>query len=75
MKSTLDDKALLQGVRKKFAEEMVKKEVETLQYWRGELERILTKRPESLGTFQMEIQNFIRRMQNRIKMLKGSASD
>jgi hypothetical protein len=74
MKSALDDSALLKSMRKKFEEEMVRKEIETILYWKGELEKILTKRPESLGTFQMEIQNFIRRMQNRIKMLKGSSS-
>jgi hypothetical protein len=73
MKSALDETALLKGMRKKFEEEMAKKEIETLLYWKGELEKILTRRPESLGTFQMEIQNFIRRMQNRIKMLKTSA--
>ncbi len=45
--------------------------METILYWKGEIEKILAKRPESLGTFQMEIQNFIQRMQNRIKMLKS----
>jgi hypothetical protein len=74
MKSALDDSALLKSMRKKFEEEMVRKEIETILYWKGELEKILTKRPESLGTFQMEIQNFNRRMQNRIKMLKGSST-
>ena len=72
MKSEIDDPALLKGIKKKVEEEMAKKEIETILYWKGEMEKILAKRPESLGTFRMEIQTFIQRMQNRIKMLKGS---
>ena len=72
MKSEIEDATLMRGIKKKVEEEMTKKEIETTLYWKGEIERILSKRPESLGTFQMEIQNFIQRMQNRIKMLKSS---
>ncbi len=72
MKSEIGDSTLLKGIKKKVEEEITKKEIETVLYWKGEIEKILAKRPESLGTFQMEIQNFIQRMQNRIKMLKSS---
>ena len=59
-------------MRKQIENELAKKEMEALLYWKGELEKILGRRPESLGTFQLEIQNFIQRMQNRIKALKNS---
>ena len=72
MKPEKDDLTLIKGIKKRVEEEMTKKEVETILYWKGEIEKILAKRPESLGTFQMEIQNFIQRMQNRIRMLKSS---
>jgi len=72
MKKEIDDPALLKGLKKRVEEEMVRKEIETILYWKGEVEKILAKRPESLGTFQMEIQNFIQRMQNRIRVLKSS---
>jgi len=72
MKPEADEVALWKGMRKKIEEEMAKKEIETLLYWKGEVEKILGRRPESLGTFQLEIQNFIQRMQNRIKVLKTS---
>ncbi|HYB21284.1 MAG TPA: hypothetical protein VEH09_10150 [Thermodesulfobacteriota bacterium] len=72
MKSEIDDGTLLKGIKKKVEEEMIRREIETVLYWKGEIEKILSKRPESLGTLQMEIQNFIQRMQNRIKMLKSS---
>ncbi len=72
MKEETPDKAWLQGMKKKIEEEMVKKEIETTLYWKGEVEKILGKRPESLGTFQVEFQNFIQRMQNRLKVLRAS---
>jgi len=72
MKKEIDDPALLKGLKKRVEEEMVRKEIETILYWKGEVEKILAKRPEGLGTFQMEIQNFIQRMQNRIRVLKSS---
>ena len=72
MKPEGDKTAWVKGLRKKVEEEMAKKEIETLLYWKAEVEKILARRPESLGTFQLEIQNFIQRMQNRIKVLKNS---
>ena len=59
-------------MKKKVEEEMLKKEIDTLLYWKGELEKLVAKRPESLATFQIEIQNFIQRMQNRIRVIKSA---
>ena len=70
MKPDTADRTWLLGMGKKMEEEMARKEMETILYWKGEIEKILTKRPESLGTFQIEIQSFIQRMQNRIRVLK-----
>jgi hypothetical protein len=67
-----NEAAWVKGMRKKIENELAKKEIEALLYWKGELEKVLGRRPESLGTFQLEIQNFIHRMQNRIKVLKSS---
>jgi len=46
--------------------------MEAVFYWKGELEKVLSKRPESLGTLQIEVHNLIQRMQNRIKVLKST---
>jgi len=62
----------LKEMRKKIEEEMAKKEMETILYWKGEVEKILARRPESLGTLQIEIQNLTQRMQNRIRVLNTS---
>ena len=72
MKPEADETAWLKRMRKKIEEEMANKEIEVILYWKGEMEKILAKRHESLGTLQIETQNFIQRMQNRIKVLKNS---
>jgi hypothetical protein len=72
VKTGVDETTWLKEMRRKVEEEMAKKEIETILYWKGEMEKILAKRPESLGTLQIEMKNFTQRMQNRIKVLKNS---
>jgi hypothetical protein len=72
MKPGLDESAWAQEMRKKVEEEMTKKEIEAVLYWKGEVDRILAKRPESLAAFQVEVQNLLQRMNNRIRVLKDS---
>ncbi|MDI6755353.1 MAG: hypothetical protein QME78_13280 [Thermodesulfobacteriota bacterium] len=72
MKAEKEDLEWVKGMKKKMEEEMNKKEMETVLYWKGEMEKIMAKRPESLATFQLEIQNFLQRMQNRIRVLKAA---
>jgi hypothetical protein len=72
MSSEKEDRQWIKGMKKKVEEEMLRKEIDTLLYWKGELEKLVAKRPESLATFQIEIQNFIQRMQNRIRVIKSA---
>jgi hypothetical protein len=72
MNSEKEDRQWIKGMKKKVEEEMLKKEIDTLLYWKGELEKLVAKRPESLATFQIEIQNFLQRMQNRIRVIKNA---
>ncbi len=72
MRPALDESAWAKEMKKKVDEEMAKKEIEAVLYWKGEMEKILAKRPESLATLQIETQNFLQRMQNRVRVLKSS---
>jgi hypothetical protein len=74
MAPEFQDSKVLKGIQKKVEEEMTRKEMESLLYWKGELEKVVAKRSDSLATLRLEIQNYIQRMQNRIKMLKGTLS-
>ncbi len=69
-----EESKLLTGIRKKVEEEMTRKEIETLLYWKGELEKVVSKRSDNLATLRLEIQNYLQRMQNRVKILKNSLS-
>ncbi len=67
------DLASRQEMGKRIEEEMGKREADSVLYWKGEIEKILNKRNQSLGGLQLEFQNLAQRMQNRIKILKGSS--
>ncbi len=67
----MDEKAWIKEMKKKIEGDLVQKEIEAILYWKGEIEKIMSKRPESLATFQIEIQNLIQRMKNRLRMLKS----
>ncbi len=62
----------LKKMKAKVEEEISRKELESLEYWKGEIEKALVKRNAGLAALQFEIENVIQRMQNRIKMLKNA---
>lgn len=62
----------IKELKKKIEEEICKKEIETILYWKEELAKILAKRHESMGALQIDIQNFMQRMLNRVKVLRSS---
>jgi hypothetical protein len=68
----MEETAWVNKMKKKVEEEMTKKEIEMISYWKGEIEKILAKKHEGLGTLQMEMQQFLQRMQNRVRVLKQS---
>jgi len=72
MKPEKEEVEWIKGMKKRIEEEMSKKEIDIILYWKGEMEKLLAKRPESLATLQIEMQNFVQRMQNRIKVLKNA---
>ncbi len=71
----MDESALLKSMKKKVEEELTKKEIEMVLYWKGEIEKILAKKHEGLGALQIEMQQFLQRMQNRVKVLKQSLAN
>ncbi len=68
----MDETALLKEVKKKVEQEMIRKELDMILYWKGEIEKILAKKHEGLGALQIEMRQFLQRMQNRAKVLKQS---
>ncbi|MCD6214601.1 MAG: hypothetical protein J7J46_06455 [Candidatus Desulfofervidus sp.] len=63
------DPGLIKKIRAKLEEELSKKEIETIQYWLEELNKVYTRHREII-TLQNAIKELSNRMQNRIRALK-----
>ena len=66
----LDEKAFIAELKKKVEKELAERELNELTFWKEELVKLSQKKAESLGSLQLELKNFIQRMENRIKILK-----
>ncbi len=74
MKSETPDPQWLKSMKAKVDEEVSRKELDTLLYWKGEIDKIMAKRHSGLATLQSDIQNLMQRMQNRIRIVKETLS-
>jgi uncharacterized protein VirK/YbjX len=60
---------LLREMKKKLELEMNKKEIETIEHWKKELDVIYRKRYENLSSLQVDIKSLMERMANRASIL------
>jgi len=63
------DPALLKKLKAKVEEELAKREMETVQYWLEELNKVYA-RHKDINTLQNALKELTQRMQNRIRALK-----
>ena len=63
------DPALLKKIKAKVEGELNKRELETIQYWLEELNKVYA-RHKDITTLQNALKELAQRMQNRIKVLK-----
>lgn len=68
------DKAFVEQMQKKVEQQLGQREIDTLMFWKDEVEKLLRKKPESLTALLQEVQQLHSRMENRLSMLKRSAS-
>jgi predicted component of type VI protein secretion system len=66
------DPALVKQINQRVQEELLKKEIEVVQYGLTELERLMEKRHQDLASLQVDIRNLIQKHQNRLKQLRTS---
>ncbi len=64
------DRKLLEQIKKKVQEELVKKEIESLEYWLGELQKVYARGHQTLPELKSDLRQFMDRMKNRIQTLK-----
>jgi len=68
------DKAFLEQMQKKVEQQLGHREIETLTYWKEEVEKLLRKKTESLTALLQDMKLLHDRMENRLSVLKRSAS-
>jgi transposase len=68
------DKAFIDQMQKKVEQQLGQREIDTLIYWKDEVEKLLRKKPDSLTALLQEVQQLHSRMENRLSVLKRSAS-
>jgi len=63
------DQAFIRQMRNKVEQELVKKEIEVLEYWRGELDKVLKRRHQDLAALSNDLKILIARMDKRRSVL------
>jgi predicted component of type VI protein secretion system len=66
------DQGLVKQINQRLQEELLKKEIEVVQYGLNELERILEKRHQDIASMQVDVRGLVQKFQNRLKILKSS---
>ncbi|MCJ7832918.1 MAG: hypothetical protein MUQ20_00845 [Deltaproteobacteria bacterium] len=66
------DPGLIKQINQRIQEELLKKEIEVIQYGLTELERLIEKRHQDIASLQVAIKGLAQKFQNRLKILKTS---
>jgi len=70
MSSIPDDKSLMKEIQVRFEKKMKENEIENVEFWKGQVDRILAMKPEGVASLQTQIKKLSEMMANRIAMLK-----
>ncbi|MBN1546150.1 MAG: hypothetical protein JW902_05765 [Syntrophaceae bacterium] len=70
MSAISDDKALMKEIQSRFEKKMKETEIENVEFWKGQVDRILAMKPEGVAPLQIQIKKLSDMMANRITMLK-----
>jgi len=68
------DKDFIEQMQKKVEQQLGHREIETVTFWKEEVEKLVRKKPDSLTALLQEVQQLHGRMENRLAMLKRSLS-
>jgi hypothetical protein len=66
---------VVRDLRKKLDLEITKREAEVVEHWKGEVEAVYRKRPQSMASLQVDLKALIDRMANRVAMLSRMVKD
>ncbi len=62
--------AFIKEYQERFEKKLKENEVDLLEHWKGQLDKIESMRPDSIASLQLQIRKLSEMMANRIKVLK-----
>ncbi|MEW6335554.1 MAG: hypothetical protein AB1558_14950 [Thermodesulfobacteriota bacterium] len=62
--------ALMREIQERFERKLKEKEIELLEYWKAQLDRVAGMKPEGVAALQLQVRNVSEMMANRIRILK-----
>ncbi len=62
--------ALIKEIQERFDRKLRESEIALLEYWREQIERVATMKPEGVAALQTQVKKISEMMANRIRMLK-----
>ena len=66
------DKAFVEQMQRKIEKQLVQKEIEVLEFWHEEVDKLLHKKSESLSALLQEFGELSKKMKNRLEVVKRS---
>jgi hypothetical protein len=65
-----DQAAFMKEVQSRFERKLKETEIDMLEQWKGQLDKLAVMKPEGIASLQVHIRKVAEMMGNRIKMLK-----
>ena len=70
MASVDSSNIFIKEFQERYEKKLREKEMEILEHWKAQLDRITAMRPESISSLQLQITKTAEMMSNRLKVLK-----
>jgi hypothetical protein len=62
--------ALLKEIQSRFEQKLKEGEINLLEYWKEQIDRVAGMKPEGIAALQMQVKKISEMMANRIRILK-----
>lgn len=65
-----NDPAFIKELQARFDRKLKENEISVLEYWKSQIDRLLSLKPDGIASLQSQIKKVSDMMDNRIKMMK-----
>ena len=66
------DKVFVEQMQRKIEKQLVQKEIEVVEFWQQEVDKLLHKKTESLSALLQDFGELSKKMKNRLEVVKRS---